>query len=98
MEERMEERNNIWASVAVAALIGGVITALLYTDRGRRSVLHLERALDDFGRTLQHLRVTIRKAGMVAAEGIEVASEGMETVSQLISNLGEQRRDASVLH
>ena len=93
----MEERDNIWSSVALAALVGGVVAALLYTDRGRQSVLRLERALDDFGRTLQHLRVTIRKAGMVAAEGIEVANEGMDAVSQLISNMGEQRRDADVL-
>ena len=94
----MEERDNIWSSVALAALVGGVIAALLYTDRGRQSVMRLERTLDDFSRTLQHLRVTIRKAGIVAAEGIEVASEGMETVSQLISNISEQRRDAGVLH
>jgi len=42
----MDERPNVWTSVTLMALVGGVITALLYTDRGRQSLHRVETALD----------------------------------------------------
>ncbi len=93
----MQERNDIWTSVTLMALVGGVITALLYTDRGRQSLQKAERALDDFGRSLQQLRGTIQKAGLVAAQGIDVATEGMEVVADLIGK-GERRHGDATLH
>jgi len=79
-----EQQNNVWTSVTLMALVGGVITALLYTDRGRQSLQRVEDALDNFAGSLQQLRGTIQKAGLVAAQGIDVASESVEVVSHLI--------------
>jgi hypothetical protein len=93
----MEERTNIWTSVAVMALIGGAITALLYTERGRQSLKRFEHTLDDFGDSLQQLRGAVQKAALVAAQGIEVANEGMEVVSNLIGK-SEGRPGATVAH
>ena len=59
-------------------------SALLYTDRGRHSLQRVEDALDNFAGSLQQLRGTIQKAGLVAAQGIDVASESVEVVSHLI--------------
>lgn len=95
----MQEQQSVWTSVTVMALVGGVITALLYTDRGRQSLQRMETALDDFGRSLHHLRGTIQKAGRVAAQGIDVASESVEVVSHLIGK-GPRREGegSSALH
>ena len=93
----MQEQNNLWTSVTLMALVGGVITALLYTDRGRQSLRRMENALDDFGRSLQQLRGTIQKAGVVATQGIDVASESVQVVSQLIGK-GQGRQGSSTLH
>jgi len=48
-----EQQNNVWTSVTLMALVGGVITALLYTDRGRQSLQRLEDTLDNFAGSLQ---------------------------------------------
>jgi t-SNARE complex subunit (syntaxin) len=93
----MEERTNIWTTITLMALVGGALTALLYTERGRQSLKRFERALDDFGRSLQDLQGAVQKAGTVAAQGIEVASEGMQVVSGLIGK-GERRPGATVTH
>jgi hypothetical protein len=93
----VQGRSDIWTSVTLLALVGGVITALLYTDRGRQSLQKAERALDDFGRSLQQIRGTIQKAGLVAAQGIDVATEGMEVVADLIGK-GERRHGDATLH
>ena len=93
----MQEQNNVWTSVTLMALVGGVITTLLYTDRGRQSLQRMESALDDFGRSLHQLRGTIQKAGQVATQGIDVASESVEVVSQLIGQSpGRQRLGSSM--
>ena len=93
----MEERTNVWTSVALMALVGGAITALLYTDRGRQTLAQFEHALDDFGNSLQQLRGAVQKAGQVATQGIEVATEGMEVVSGLIGR-GDRRPGSPVTH
>ena len=93
----MDEQPNVWTSVTVMALVGGVITALLYTGRGRQTLHRMESALDDFGRSLHQLRGTIQKAGLVATQGIDVASESVEVVSQLIGK-GEGRQGQATLH
>ena len=77
--------------------LSGVITALLYTERGRQSLQRMEAALDEFGNSLHQLRGTIQKAGAVATQGIDVASESVDVVSQLISN-GTGRRGDATLH
>ncbi len=59
--------------------------------------MRFEEALDDFGRSLQQLRGAVQKAGLVAAQGIDVATEGMEVVSNLIGN-SERRQGSSVTH
>ena len=92
-----EQHNNVWTSVTLMALVGGVITALLYTDRGRQSLQRVEDALDNFAGSLQQLRGTIEKAGLVAAQGIDVASESVEVVSHLIGK-GNGRRESASLH
>ena len=93
----MDEQPNVWTSVTVMALVGGVITALLYTGRGRQTLHRMEIALDDFGRSLHQLRGTIQKAGLVAAQGIDVATESVEVVSQLIGKC-EGRQGQATLH
>jgi hypothetical protein len=93
----VQEQHNVWTSVTVMALVGGVITALLYTERGRQSLYRMETALDDFGRSLQQLRGTIQKAGLVATQGIDVASESVEVVSQLIGK-GQGRQGSPTFH
>jgi hypothetical protein len=93
----MDERNNIWTSVTLMALVGGTLTALLFTERGRQSLMHFEQALDDFGRSLRQLRSAVQKAGMVATQGIEVATEGKEVVSGLIGR-SERRSGPTVTH
>jgi hypothetical protein len=93
----VNDDRNVWTSVTVMALVGGAIAALLYTDRGRQSLMRFEETLDDFGRSLQQLRGAVQKAGHVAAEGIDVATEGMEVVSNLIGK-GERRPGSSLTH
>jgi hypothetical protein len=93
----MEERTSIWTTVTLIALVGGALTALLYTERGRQSLKRFERALDDFGRSLEDLHGAVQKAGTVAAHGIEVASEGMQVVSGLIGK-SERRPGSTVTH
>jgi len=94
-----EQHNNVWTSVTLMALVGGVITALLYTDRGRQSLQRMEDALDNFAGSLQQLRGTIQKAGLVAAQGIDVASESVEVVSHLIGKgQGQSRQGSASLH
>jgi hypothetical protein len=74
-----------------------VITALLYTERGRHSLMRFEEAMDDFGRSLQQLRGAVQKAGLVAAEGIDVATEGMQVVSGLIGK-SDRRQGPGITH
>ena len=93
----MDERTNLWTSVTLMALVGGAITALLYTERGRQSLARFEHALDDFGSSLQQLRGAVQKAALVAAQGVEVATEGVEAVSNLIGKT-ERRPGVSVTH
>ena len=92
-----EQQDNVWTSVTVMALVGGVITALLYTDRGRQSLHRVETALDNFGQSLHQLRGTVQKAGLVATQGIDVASESVEVVSQLLGK-GQGRQGQATLH
>jgi hypothetical protein len=96
-EDAMEERTNIWTSVTVMALVGGAITALLYTERGRQALVRFEQTLDDFGQSLQQLRGAVQKAGSVAAQGLEVATEGMQVVSGLMGK-GDRRPGSGVTH
>jgi len=88
---------HLWTSVTVLALVGGAITALLYTERGRQSLMRFEQTLDDFGRSLQQLRGAVQKAGLVAAQGIDVATESMDVVSNLIGK-ADRRPGSSVTH
>ena len=93
----MQEQHSVWTSVGLMAVVGGVITALLYTQRGRQSLQRMEDALDDFPRSLHHLRGTMEKAGLLAAQGIDVASESVQVVSHLIGK-GKQREGEATLH
>ena len=93
----MQEQHSVWTSVGLMAVVGGVITALLYTQRGRQSLQRMEDALDDFARSLHQLRGTIQKAGLVAAQGIDVASESVQVVSHLIGK-GKEREGEATLH
>jgi hypothetical protein len=93
----VEEERNAWSSITIVALVAGAIATLLYTDRGRRSLMRFDQALDDFERSLQRLRGAVQKAGLVAAQGIDVASEGVQVVSGLIGK-GEGRPGPSVTH
>ena len=92
-----EQQQNVWTSVTVMALVGGIITALLYTDRGRQSLRRMETVLDDFGQSLHHLRGTIQKAGLVATQGLDVASESVEVVSHIIGK-SSRREGSPALH
>jgi len=92
----MEERN-IWPSVTIVALVAGALAALLYTDRGRRSLVRFDEALDDFDRSLKQLRGAVQKASDVAAQGIDVATEGMQAMSNLIGKT-ERRPEPRVTH
>ena len=92
----MEERN-IWPSVTIVALVAGALAALLYTDRGRRSLVRFDEALDDFDRSLMQLRGAVQKASHVAAQGIDVAAEGMQAMSNLIGK-SERRPEPRVTH
>jgi hypothetical protein len=93
----VEEERNAWSSITIVALVAGAIATLLYTDRGRRSLMRFDQALDDFERSLQQLRGAVQKAGQVAAQGIDVASEGVQVVSGLIGK-GDRRSGPSVTH
>jgi hypothetical protein len=92
----MEERS-IWPSVTIVALVAGALAALLYTDRGRRSLVRFDEALDDFDRSLKQLRGAVQKASHVAAQGIDVATEGMQAMSNLIGKT-ERRPEPRVTH
>ena len=92
----MEERN-IWPSVAIVALVAGALAALLYTDRGRRSLVRFDETLGEFDRSLQQLRGAVQKAGLVATQGIEVAAEGVQAMSNLIAKT-DRRSGAGVSH
>jgi hypothetical protein len=90
----VEDRQNLWTSVALLALVGGAITALLYTERGRQTLKKFEASIDDFEHSLQQLRGAVQKASHVAAQGIDVATEGMQVVSSLMgkSDRGQSPR------
>jgi len=93
----MDDRQNIWTSVALLALVGGAITALLYTERGREVLKKFEASMDDFEHSLQQLRGAVQKAGLVAAQGIDVATEGMHVVSNLMAKT-DRGQSARVTH
>jgi hypothetical protein len=95
-EGNVQDRS-IWTTVAVVALAGGAITALLYTDRGRQSLVRFEQAMDEFGRSLEQLRGAVQKAAVVAAQGIDVASEGIQVVSSLMGKSG-RRPESGLTH
>jgi hypothetical protein len=86
------QERNIWPSVTIVALVAGALTALLFTDRGRRSLMRFDEALDDFSRSLQQLSGAVQKASLVAAQGIDVATEGAQAVSGLIGKGDRQSR------
>jgi len=90
------EDRNVWISVTLVALVGGVI-AFLYTERGRESLKRMEGSVEDFSRSLHQLRDTIQKASQVAAQGIEVATESMEVVAGLIGK-GSRQGGSATLH
>ena len=92
----MHERN-IWPSITIVAVVAGAVTALLYSERGRQSLMRFDDALDDFGHSLQQLRGAIQKASLVATQGIDVASESVEVVSHLIGK-GNGRKESASLH
>jgi hypothetical protein len=89
------QEQNIRPSVALVALVAGAVTAFLYTDRGRQVLMRFNRALDDFGYSLQQLRRAIQEASLVATQGIDVAAEGVQAVSGLI---GKGARGPSLTH
>jgi hypothetical protein len=91
------EGKNIWPSVTIVALVAGALAALLYTDRGRRSLARFDGALDDFDRSLKQLRGAIQKASVVAAQGIDVAAEGVQAMSNLIGKT-ERRPETRATH
>ena len=68
-----------------------------YTDRGRRSLVRFDEALDDFDRSLKQLRGAVQKASHVAAQGIDVATEGMQAMSNLIGKT-ERQPEPRVTH
>ena len=92
----MHERN-IWPSITIVALVAGAVTALLYSERGRQSLMRFDEALDDFGHSLQQLRGAIQKASLVATQGIDVATEGVQAVSGLIGR-GDKGLGPPVAH
>ena len=94
-EDLPVEDRNVWISVTLLALVGGV-AALFYTDRGRASLKRMEGAADDFNRSLHQLRDTIQKASQVAAQGIEVATESMDAVAGLLGKGGRQGGSATL--
>jgi hypothetical protein len=96
-EDFVNDDRNLWTSVTLMALVGGTIAALLYTNRGRQSLMRFEETLDDFGRSLQQLRGAVQKAALVAAEGIDVATEGMAVVSNLIGK-SDRRPGSGMTH
>lgn len=92
----MHERN-IWPSITIVAVVAGAVTALLYSERGRQSLMRFDDALDDFGHSLQQLRGAIQKASLVATQGIDVATEGVQAVSGLIGR-GDKGLGPRVTH
>jgi hypothetical protein len=88
-----DQQHNVWAGVVAMAIACGTIAGLLYTRRGRESLQRAAEALDEFSRSLQQLRGTIQKAGLVVAQGIDVAREGVDVVSHIGGR--EQRRMGS---
>jgi hypothetical protein len=93
----VEDRQNLWTSVALLALVGGAIAALLYTERGRQTLRKFEASIDDFEHSLQQLRGAVQKASHVAAQGFDVATEGMQVVSSLMGK-GDRSQNARVTH
>jgi hypothetical protein len=83
--------------VALVVLAAGVVTAFLYTDRGRQALMRIDQALDDFGHSLEQLRRAIQKASLVATQGIDVAAEGVQAVSGLIGR-GDRRPSVGITH
>lgn len=80
---------SVWAGIAALAAVGGVI-AFFYSDRGRETIRRFESGLDEFGHAVQQLRGTLRKAGRMAAEGMDVAAEGMDVVAEIISTVSDR--------
>jgi hypothetical protein len=84
-------------SVTIVALVAGAVAALLYSSRGRHALRRFDEALDDFGDSLEQLRGAVQKASLVASQGIDVATEGMQAVSTLIGKT-ERRPAPRITH
>lgn len=74
----MSERGRVMASVAVGAVVGGVVGYLFFTEEGRRRRGDIEPAVEQLMQEARRFRVTIEKMQDAAGEGMRMFNEVRE--------------------
>jgi gas vesicle protein len=71
----VNERTAIAAGAMIGALVGGVVTYLFFTDRGRDLRQRMEPAVDGLRDEFVRFKGTLEKVGDMATEGLRVVQE-----------------------
>jgi hypothetical protein len=79
----VNENARAFATTAAGALVGGVVTYLFFTGRGRSFRYRVDRTLDDLSNEVSRFRGTLTKAANMANEGRNLYSEGRNLFSRV---------------
>ena len=71
----MNERTAVTAGALIGALLGGCVSYLFFTDRGRSVRERLGPALEDLQQEFSRFQGTIEQVGRVANEGMRAFQE-----------------------
>ena len=71
----MNERTAVTAGALIGALVGGLVSYLFFTDRGRGLRDRLGPALEDLQHDFARFQGTIEQVGRVANEGLRTFQE-----------------------
>jgi gas vesicle protein len=71
----VNERTAVTAGALIGALVGGAVSYLFFTDRGRGLRDRLGPALDDLQHDFARFQGTIEQVGRVANEGMRAFQE-----------------------
>ena len=71
----MTERERACAVTTMGAIVGAIVSYLLFTERGRELRRQLVPALDDLDRELSSLRTTLTRTAGLASEGWKMIND-----------------------
>jgi hypothetical protein len=87
----MDERARVMVSAIAGACVGAAVGYLFFTNRGKALWDRLEPSMDDLRREFGRFQRTLEKMG-------EVASEGLNVVTEFNLGRSESRRSGPLSH